>query len=205
MSFRVPYRPTVSFSTFVLQRGYILVFLAVCLGYLLQDGSLGTFFGLSFRDAAYEHRICMDVVTKKPMATVYKYVILIDAGSTGTRLHVYGFEYCGEQLFSLASEVFKEIPIGVATLAHNLSDIEPLVLRPLMTTALQSVPTAQLSCTLVAIKATAGLRLLEADQVAQTLDVMRVALKKYPFRLAGKIEADAVSVISGQEEGSPML
>ncbi|ORC88047.1 putative nucleoside diphosphatase [Trypanosoma theileri] len=118
------------------------------------------------------------------------YDIVLDAGSTGTRVHV--FEYNEQQL---VRETFDSTRPGFSTLAKSSNLRMNTLLDPLMQTALQAVPAHYHACTRVSLKATAGLRLLEANKGELLLREAREHLTQYPFVV------DTVSIISGDEEG----
>ncbi|KAH9600864.1 Nucleoside phosphatase GDA1/CD39 [Trypanosoma melophagium] len=122
--------------------------------------------------------------------TTVLYDIVLDAGSTGTRVHV--FEYNEQQLIR---ETFHSTRPGFSTLAKTSNLRINTLLDPLMETALQAVPAHYHACTRVSLKATAGLRLLEANKGELLLREARQHLTQYPFVV------DTVSIISGDEEG----
>ncbi|KAJ7869005.1 nucleoside phosphatase family-domain-containing protein [Mycena leptocephala] len=99
-----------------------------------------------------------------------QYALMLDAGSTGSRIHIYKFNNCGP---SPAYEY----------------------------EALRVVPNSLHKCTPVAVKATAGLRLLPGAQSADILDAVTSHLRSaYPFALPDKA-ADAVAIMDGSDEG----
>ena len=88
---------------------------------------------------------------------------MIDAGSTGSRIHVYKFNNCGPTP-ELEHEEFKmtEKREGGSGLSFYKSDAEGAAksLDVLMDVAVKTVPESYQSCSPVAVKATAGLRML---------------------------------------------
>ncbi|RKP24285.1 nucleoside phosphatase GDA1/CD39 [Syncephalis pseudoplumigaleata] len=122
---------------------------------------------------------------------------MIDAGSTGSRIHAYRFNYCAEQP-RLESEVFHHIKPGLSSFpddpvaaAHSLDE--------LMAVALASVPASLHGCTPVAVKATAGLRLLGATASDAILAQVRHHLAThYPFPL---VQKEGVAIMDGKDEG----
>ena len=129
---------------------------------------------------------------------------MIDAGSTGSRIHVYRFNNCGPTP-ELEDEVFKmtEKREGGSGLSSYKTDAEGAAksLDELMDTAVQSVPDEYQSCSPVAVKATAGLRLLGEDMSAKILDAVRDRLEtKYPFPVVSR-ERDGVVIMKGEAEG----
>ncbi|ETN44984.1 uncharacterized protein HMPREF1541_09860 [Cyphellophora europaea CBS 101466] len=138
---------------------------------------------------------------QKPLV---QYAIMIDAGSTGSRIHVYKFNNCGPTP-ELENEEFKmtEKKSGGSGLSsYGENALEAAVsLDPLMQVALDTVPDAYKSCTPVAVKATAGLRLLGHKLSTDILSAVRSRLEKhFPFPVVSE-EKGGVSIMSGDDEG----
>lgn len=74
-------------------------------------------------------------------------------------------------------------------------------LDPLLNRALSEVPKHLHSCTPVALKATAGLRLLGQDKSDRILDAVRVKLSNTGFPVADIHPGDGVSLMDGRDEG----
>ena len=129
---------------------------------------------------------------------------MIDAGSTGSRIHVYRFNNCGPTPF-LEDEVFKmtEKKKGGSGLSSFKEDAEGAAqsLDVLMDAAMEAVPDKLKPCTPVAVKATAGLRMLGTEQSQNILDAVRNRLEtKYPFPVVSK-EENGVVIMDGKDEG----
>lgn len=131
-----------------------------------------------------------------------RHAVVFDAGSTGSRVHVYEFQYCGKALSLLADEVFEETKPGLSHY-HENPPLAAQSLHPLLQTALQRVPHFLQKCTPLVVKATAGLRLLPATAVESILRSVRSLLSMHSFRLHGAQASpdDAVAVMDGSEEG----
>ncbi|KAG9791547.1 putative guanosine-diphosphatase [Exophiala dermatitidis] len=133
-----------------------------------------------------------------------QYAIMIDAGSTGSRIHVYRFNNCGPTP-ELENEEFKmteKRPEG-SGLSSYKSDAEGAAksLDPLMEVAMKTVPDEYKSCTPVAVKATAGLRLLGEEMSAKILEAVRHRLEtQYPFPVVSR-EKGGVEIMKGEDEG----
>lgn len=131
-----------------------------------------------------------------------KYAIVFDAGSTGSRVHVYEFQFCGDKLLHLVDEVFEQIKPGLSAYPENPEEaVESLV--PLLRNSWRRVPRDLRRCTPIVLKATAGLRLLPAEKVAGILGSVKDWLDDQPFhlpRFASGFATDPVSVIDGSEE-----
>ncbi len=130
---------------------------------------------------------------------------MIDAGSTGSRIHVYKFNNC-KPTPELESELFKQtkkVEGGSSGLSAYPDDPEAAAksLDQLMEEAMREVPDALKSCTPIAVKATAGLRLLGPEKSQKILDAVRDHLEKdYPFPVVSK-EENGVAIMDGSDEG----
>ncbi|CAG8957058.1 hypothetical protein HYFRA_00009259 [Hymenoscyphus fraxineus] len=140
---------------------------------------------------------------------IVQYALMIDAGSTGSRIHVYKFNNCGPTP-ELEKEEFKmtEKKKGGSGLSSFGTDAEGAAksLDVLMDVAMKEVPDKLKGCTPVAVKATAGLRLLDKDQPnteksQNILDAVRTRLETvYPFPVVSK-EENGVAIMDGKDEG----
>lgn len=133
-----------------------------------------------------------------------QYALMIDAGSTGSRIHVYKFNNCGPTP-ELEDEGFwqTEAKEGGSGLSSYKGDAEGAAksLDVLMNHALETVPDSYKPCTPIAVKATAGLRLLGEEMSQRTLDAVRERLETvYPFPVVSK-EKKGVVVMDGKDEG----
>lgn len=127
-----------------------------------------------------------------------QYAIVIDAGSTGSRIHVYKFNNCGPTP-ALEYETFKAIQPGLSSFARDPT-AAAASLDPLMKEALRVVPESLQKCTPVEVKATAGLRLLPGREGEAILDEVRVRLESdYPFAVSK--EDHAIEIMDGKDEG----
>ena len=127
-----------------------------------------------------------------------QYAIVIDAGSTGSRIHVYKFNNCGPTP-ALEYETFKAIQPGLSSFARDPT-AAAASLDPLMEEAVRVVPESLRSCTPVEVKATAGLRLLPGKEGEAILDEVRVRLESdWPFSVAK--DEQAIEIMDGKDEG----
>ena len=129
---------------------------------------------------------------------------MIDAGSTGSRIHVYRFNNCGPTP-ELENEEFQmtEKRKGGSGLSAYPDNPEGAAesLDVLMDVAMKSVPDEYKSCSPVAVKATAGLRLLGQEKSQKILDTVRTRLEtRYPFPVVSK-EKNGVVIMEGKDEG----
>jgi len=129
---------------------------------------------------------------------------MIDAGSTGSRIHVYKFNNCGPSP-AYEYETFVQSQPGLSAYAGKPAEAARS-LDELLDVAMRTVPEHLRRCTPVAVKATAGLRLLGAKQSAEILEAVRSRLKTaYPFPLSSEgakgAEEAAVAIMDGRDEG----
>lgn len=129
---------------------------------------------------------------------------MIDAGSTGSRIHVYRFNNCGPTP-ELEDEFFKmTAPTkGGSGLSSYDADAEGAAasLDVLLDPAVENVPKEYRSCSPVAVKATAGLRKLGTEKSEKILEAVRHRLEtKYPFPVLSA-ERGGVEVMDGKDEG----
>ncbi|CRK36156.1 hypothetical protein BN1723_020416, partial [Verticillium longisporum] len=99
---------------------------------------------------------------------------MIDAGSTGSRIHVYKFNNCGAAP-ELEKEEFKMTEKSVGGLSKYKDDPEAAAktLDALMDVAMKEVPDKLKGCSPVAVKATAGLRMVGAEAADKILKTVR--------------------------------
>ncbi|KAG5100989.1 hypothetical protein JHK82_046041 [Glycine max] len=123
------------------------------------------------------------------------YAVIFDAGSTGSRVHVYRFN---QQLDLLRIgqdlELFVKTMPGLSAYAENPQDAAESLI-PLLEEAEAAVPQEFHPRT----PATAGLRQLEGDASDRILQAVSDMLKN---RSTLNVGADAVSVLSGNQEGA---
>ncbi|GAA6002550.1 guanosine diphosphatase [Rhodotorula paludigena] len=128
------------------------------------------------------------------------YALMIDAGSTGSRMHLYTFSHCDpdpKALPKLEDEGFFTTKPGLSAYKGKPKEAAES-LRGLMQHAFDGVPESERSCTPIAVKATAGLRLLGARESQAILDeVERWLNDEWPFQVV----KDGVVVMDGKDEG----
>ncbi|KAM8851706.1 ectonucleoside triphosphate diphosphohydrolase 6 isoform 2-T2 [Synchiropus picturatus] len=153
---------------------------------------------LLFLKHHYDHRAYKPPPHPRPGGHNFHYSIMFDAGSTGTRVHVFKFQssHQGAAVPQLEHETYRAIEPGLSAYAG-----EPLKCVPgieqLLEVAKLSVPSSQWNVTPVALKATAGLRLLPGDKAARLLDTVRTLFQASPFLS----KSDCVSMMDGTDEG----
>lgn len=133
------------------------------------------------------------------------YSVVFDVGSTGSRVHVFRFKNregvdsncVGVHCLELEAELFEE--------DHNpLSKIKDpaqcvAALEPLHQKALDYVPQKQWACTLMEVKATAGLRKIGKEASDQILSAVRQRFSEKGFWMRGGEES--CRIMDGKEEG----
>lgn len=133
----------------------------------------------------------------KPSLPIVQFALMIDAGSTGSRIHIYKFHNCGPAP-TFEYEVFKQTKPGLSSYEGS-PQAAAQSLDVLLDEAVNVVPRSLHSCTPVAVKATAGLRLLGAEASEAILEAVRRRLHdQYPFSLQDK---DGVVIMDGADEG----
>lgn len=141
--------------------------------------------------------------TPPPGQKATTYALMIDAGSTGSRLHLYTFSHCDPTpgaLPKLEDEGFYTTKPGLSSYAGRPEEAAES-LRSLMQHAVgaEGVPEKERSCTPIAVKATAGLRLLgerESNEILQ--EVERWLTNEWPFTVV----EDGVTIMDGRDEGT---
>ncbi|KAK5738953.1 Guanosine-diphosphatase [Elasticomyces elasticus] len=133
-----------------------------------------------------------------------QYALMLDAGSTGSRIHVYRFNNCGptpeleDEIFEMTAK--KE---GGSGLSSYKGDPEGAAksLDVLMDVAVKNVPETLQGCTPVAVKATAGLRKVGQEGSDAILKAVRNRLETvYPFAVVSEANG-GVEVMDGKDEG----
>ncbi|GAB0133788.1 hypothetical protein EsDP_00002184 [Epichloe bromicola] len=131
-----------------------------------------------------------------------QYVLMIDAGSTGSRIHVYKFNNCGP-VPELEKEEFEMTKKEVGGLSKYADDpiAAAKTLDSLMAVAMKHVPENLKGCSPVAVKATAGLRKIGPEKSEAILKQVREHLERdYPFPVVSN-DKGGVAVMDGADEG----
>lgn len=117
-----------------------------------------------------------------------KWVLVVDAGSSGTRVHVYKFK-CGK----IDSEQFHQVKPGLSQFENVTEAGESL--RSLLQLD-TFVPLNQKQCTPLMLRATEGLRLL-GTRAQNILDEIKKVVKEQPYL---KVK-NQVEIMDGRKEG----
>ncbi|XP_021777011.2 ectonucleoside triphosphate diphosphohydrolase 6 isoform X3 [Papio anubis] len=125
------------------------------------------------------------------------YGIMFDAGSTGTRVHVFQFARPPRETPTLTHETFKALKPGLSAYADDVEKSAQGI-QELLDVAKQDIPFDFWKATPLVLKATAGLRLLPGEKAQKLLQKVKEVFKASPF-LVGD---DCVSIMNGTDEGS---
>eukprot|EP00976_Prorocentrum_cordatum_P098964 1191626-Prorocentrum_minimum.AAC.7 len=125
-----------------------------------------------------------------------QYAVVIDAGSTGSRVHTYRFKPSAKGP-ELIDDDFHQLKPGLSSFADT-PDKGAESLTPLLEAAVARVPASAQSVTTIEVRATAGLRLLPGDKAEDLLAAVRRFLAKYPFTF----DDSSVSIMDGADEGA---
>ncbi|KAG0469796.1 hypothetical protein HPP92_016496 [Vanilla planifolia] len=128
-----------------------------------------------------------------------RFSIIIDAGSTGTRLHVFSFVISPKTklpVLDLASTSSLKVRPGLSSYSGDPSSAGDSLVD-LLRFGKGKVPRDQWGDTEVRLMATAGLRMLDAGVTDSILESCRMALRSSGFLF----QDEWATVISGSEEG----
>mgnify|MGYP001800829828 CR=1 FL=1 len=125
-----------------------------------------------------------------------KYGVVFDAGSTGSRVHVYRF-HVNDNGAELQDELFEALKPGLSSFQDEPMQ-GALSLQPLLEKAIARVPAELRGSTKLSLRATAGLRLLPAEKADGLLTAVREYLEASPFAM----DDGSVSIMDGVDEGA---
>ncbi|KAK4440387.1 Apyrase [Sesamum alatum] len=126
------------------------------------------------------------------------YAVVFDAGSTGSRVHVFAFDpNLALTPIGQSYELFLSTSPGLSSYEHD-PEAAALSLKPLLQNAVAVVPAELRAQTPVRLGATAGLRLLPGNASEAILDAVKKLLKTESSLY---YRPDWVSVLGGIDEG----
>ncbi|KAK7907240.1 hypothetical protein WMY93_015852 [Mugilogobius chulae] len=126
-----------------------------------------------------------------------RYAVMFDAGSTGTRIHVYTFiQSDTDKLPVLDNEMFQSIKPGLSAYVDS-PEMAGHTVRMLLKVAKRTVPRVEWKRTAVILRATAGLRLLPKQKAQALLEQVQHVFDESPFL----VPDDSVSIMDGTNEG----
>jgi Golgi nucleoside diphosphatase len=125
------------------------------------------------------------------------YGLMIDAGSTGSRMHTFQFTRDGAGKLSLVTEDFLAIKPGLSAYKDDpgsaAASLEPLLVR-----ARSIIPESDHARTPVFLRATAGLRMTGEEAAAAILKTVHETLRGSGFRFDSPTWA---TILDGSDEG----
>ncbi|KAM9703934.1 ectonucleoside triphosphate diphosphohydrolase 5-like isoform 1-T4 [Menidia menidia] len=125
------------------------------------------------------------------------YAVMFDAGSTGTRIHVYTFIHSdAEKLPVLDNEMFHSVKPGLSAYVDS-PEMAGQTVRVLLKVARKTVPRLDWKRTPLVLRATAGLRLLPAEKAQALLEQVQHVFHESPFL----VPDNSVSIMNGTSEG----
>lgn len=125
------------------------------------------------------------------------YIVIIDAGSTGSRLLVFTFHTSIlDRDLILDNELYEEIAPGLSSFADKPKEGVKTVIK-LVEKAKSIIPELTWANTPISMKATAGLRLIEKDKA----DVLIEECRNYFSRSGFLMSKNSVSIMEGFDEG----
>lgn len=114
----------------------------------------------------------------------YSYVLVFDAGSTGTRIHVYKFRSTTDNdngnTFILKNEIFEERKPGLSSFADRAEEAEKQI-DQLLQIADREVSRFKHRGTPLVLRATAGLRLISETKQKRLLEAVAKTFTRYGF------------------------
>uniref|UniRef100_A0A8B9K6M1 nucleoside diphosphate phosphatase n=1 Tax=Astyanax mexicanus TaxID=7994 RepID=A0A8B9K6M1_ASTMX len=123
--------------------------------------------------------------------------IMFDAGSSGTRIHIYKFiQKDPAGLPVLDNEMYHAVKPGLSAYADK-PDVGGDTIRQLLKVAKKTIPKEEWRQTPVVLKATAGLRLLPVEKARALLDEVKEVFDESPFY----VPENSVSIMNGTNEG----
>ncbi|KAF9123369.1 Guanosine-diphosphatase [Mortierella sp. 14UC] len=193
--------PAWSFADFIVEnRSYwtlAVILLATVLAFIPQIHERVFSRGLSASRPWPNNITSTHCTTAHPGRPLVQYVLMVDAGSMGSRIHVYKFNYCNATP-ELEGDTFGHVEPGLSSYDGD-AEGAARSLDKLLNIALETVPTYLHSSTPVAVKATAGLRLLGEEKSEMILLAVRRRLESmYPFPI---VNEQGVAVMDGADEG----
>ncbi|CAD5115256.1 DgyrCDS4250 [Dimorphilus gyrociliatus] len=124
------------------------------------------------------------------------YGIIFDAGSTGSRIHVFRFTKYGSEDWKFQDELFEYVLPGLSAYSENPSNAAKS-LENLLNRAKEYIPEKHWTKTPISLYATAGLRLLSERKAEEILEEVRKLFRKFPFAF----HDESVKIMDASDEG----
>lgn len=126
-----------------------------------------------------------------------EYAVVIDAGSTGSRVLAFTFHRgLFDRQLRLDDELWSQVKPGLSSYTANPADAG-LSIQSLLEKAQERIPRSSWASTPLTLKATAGLRLLPANQSAAILAAVESTLRESGFQP----ESNLIEIMNPMEEG----
>ena len=125
-----------------------------------------------------------------------EYAVILDAGSTGSRVLGFTFQRTSDGSLRLDDELWMQVEPGLSSYAENPQDSRVGLLK-LLAAAKERIPAGRWATTPITLKATAGLRLLPKDKSDAILSEVRNVLERSGF----KSEPNLIEIMNPMEEG----
>ncbi|XP_061667793.1 ectonucleoside triphosphate diphosphohydrolase 5 isoform X2 [Syngnathoides biaculeatus] len=140
----------------------------------------------------------LSAVLRRPVnRSSVSYAVMFDAGSTGTRIHVYAFLHTREDgLPVLDKETFGSVKPGLSAHVHSPETAARSV-GTLLKVAESAVPRHRWANTPLMLRATAGLRLMPPDKAQALLRQVQRVFDESPFF----VPDNSVAILDGASEG----
>ncbi|XP_042868138.1 uncharacterized protein LOC122250667 isoform X2 [Penaeus japonicus] len=143
---------------------------------------------------------CEGVGEGHPRAWQPVYTVVIDAGATATRLHIYSFlRCCIDNTFLLQKEDYFQVDDSLMNYVYTSHQIRELLL-PLLRSARGLVPPKYLQHTPLLLRATPSLRLLPRIHATRLIHRARTIVSRSPFL----VKNDHVTIMAGHDEAADL-
>uniref|UniRef100_A0A8C1YZP9 nucleoside diphosphate phosphatase n=1 Tax=Cyprinus carpio TaxID=7962 RepID=A0A8C1YZP9_CYPCA len=198
MGVSVVYKQRLLYSVFSLRMSALLrVWHLLAVWTLLAASSSSQWNGLNAVDFSERFGNALPSLSRPANASQIFYSIMFDAGSTGTRIHVFTFiQKEPDGLPVLDNEMFHSMKPGLSAFA-DIPEIAGHTVRQLLRVAKKTVPPVEWKRTPVLFRATAGLRLLPPEKAHALLEEVQDVFDESPFY----VPVDSVSIMNGTNEG----
>ncbi|XP_043466216.1 ectonucleoside triphosphate diphosphohydrolase 5-like [Leptopilina heterotoma] len=175
-------------SKTIMRRYFTFILLGILFGYVAKAN------GLDSPDLGSE---AIGSAGLSPDSEKLFYVVIVDAGSTGTRFFAFHFHTSSEDgSLILDKEAYNHKRPGLGSFANN-PDEGIKILEILLNKTKPTIPQSEWIDTPIYLKATAGLRSLPRDKAEHILEVTREFLNSSGFQL----NDESVSLMEGSDEG----
>ncbi|XP_063833356.1 uncharacterized protein LOC135082490 [Ostrinia nubilalis] len=140
--------------------------------------------------------------------SVHHYAVIIDAGSSGSRVLAYRFRVpftvFGDKDIDLAEEYFEQLKPGLSSFADEPAKGAATIVK-LIESAQFLIPEEKRRDTPLLVRATAGLRLLPKEKAQQLLDEVRDAICREDRVLCRSLEEASLLFLEEKRRETPLL